>query len=358
MVKGTILLKEDDVSDKALGALRNALKDVSFIESVEERRGSESAGISWDWQVRLRLLDQEVTLLVEVKKSGEPRFARDAVNQLLRFQRTLPESYGVFAAPWISSVAASICQEAGVGYVDLAGNCRLIFGTVHIERTGKPNPLAEKRDLRSLYSPKASRILRVLLHDPRRAWKLQALADEAEVSLGQAHKVKSLLANREWLRQDTEGIVLSKPSELLAEWASNYSHRKSKAHLYYTQETPPKAEEGLAAACSSLGLRYALTAFSAAARYAPFVRYQRVYAYVEEGRLDELVQSLRLKEVPSGANLVFQIPYDDGVWYGMRELAGMQVTSNIQTYLDLQSMHERGEEAARFLLEQEIKPRW
>jgi len=101
-----------------------------------------------------------------------------------------------------------------------------------------------------------------------------------------------------------------------------------------------------------------LAAFSAAARHAPFVRYQRAYAYVQEGRMEELVKSLHLKEVPSGANLTLWIPYDAGVWYGAKEIASANVTSSIQTYLDLQSMHERGDEAARFLLEQEIKPQW
>ncbi len=358
MVKGAILVKENDLENKALEALRNALKDVSFVEPVEERRGLQTAGVDWNRQVRFRLPDQEIVLLVEVKDSGEPRFARNAVNQLLRLQRASSSAYGVLIAPWISPAAASICQEAGVGYVDLAGNCRLTFGTIHVERTGKPNPFTTKRDLRSLYSPKASRILRVLLDNPRRAWKLQALADEAEVSLGQAHKVKSLLVDREWLRQDATGMVLSKPAELLAEWASSYSHRSNQSHPYYILETPGKTEESLAAVCSRLGVRYALAAFSAAARYAPFVRYQRVYAYVEEGRLDELAQSLSLKEVSSGANLVLWIPYDDGVWYRTRAFADAQVTSGIQAYLDLQSMHERGAEAARFLLEQEIQPQW
>ncbi|WP_423222238.1 type IV toxin-antitoxin system AbiEi family antitoxin [Candidatus Amarolinea aalborgensis] len=351
-------MKANDQEDKALEALRNIIKDVSFIESVEERPGLQTADVGWNRQMQFRLADQEVILLVEVMNSGEPRFARNAVNQLLRLQRASPSAYGVLIAPWISPAAASICQEAGVGYVDLAGNCRLTFGTIHVERSGKPNPFTTKRDLRSLYSPKASRILRVLLDDPRRAWKLQALADEAGVSLGQTHKVKSLLLDREWLRSDTQGIALSKPAELLAEWASNYSLRNNKSRLYYTQETVGKAEEGLAAACSSIGLRYALAAFSAASRYAPFVRYQRAHAYVEEDCLDELVQSLHLKEAPSGANLVLWIPYDDGIWYGTRVFAEAQVTSDIQTYLDLQSMHERGTEAARFLLEQEIKPRW
>ena len=39
------------------------------------------------------------------------------------------------------------------------------------------------------------------------------------------------------------------------------------------------------------------------------------------------------------------------------EIAGANVTSAIQTYLDLHSMHERGDEAHVFL-EQEITPRW
>ena len=262
-------MKGDDLEIKAIEALRDVLKDVSFVESVEESREAESAGVHWDWQVQLRVLDQEVTLLVEVKNSGEPRFARDAVNQLLRSQRALPGSYGILIAPWVSPAAASICQEAGVGYVDLAGNCRLAFGTVHIERTGKPNPFATKRDLRSLYSPKASRILRVLLNDPRRPWKLQTLADEAEVSLGQAHKVKSLLADREWLRQEAEGILLSNPSELLAEWVSSYSHRKNETHPHYIPETPGKTEENLTAVCLRLGIRHALAAFSAAPAMRP-----------------------------------------------------------------------------------------
>lgn len=351
-------MKKHDLESRAIEALRNVLKAIPFAELIDEAREPYSAGPCWDWQIRLRLPDQETRLLVELKSIGEPRLVRDAVNQLLRCQDTLPGSYGVLVAPWISPAAAQICQEAGVGYVDLAGNCRLTFGTVYIERSGHLNPFVEKRDLRSLYSPKASRILRVLLHAPRRPWKLQTLADEAQVSLGQAHKVKNLLADREWLRTDAEGIMLSNPAELFAEWAKNYSHRKNKPYPYYIMETPGKAEEGLTATCSRLGIRYALAAFSAAARHAPFVRYQRAYAYLEEGRLEELVRSLHLKEAPSGANLILWIPYDDGVWYGTEALAGTEVTSDIQTYLDLQSMHERGDEAARFLLEQKIKPRW
>ncbi len=66
-------MKEQDLEHKAIEALRNVLKDVSFVELVEERPASESAGVRWDWQIRLRSPDQEIVLLVEVKSIGEPR---------------------------------------------------------------------------------------------------------------------------------------------------------------------------------------------------------------------------------------------------------------------------------------------
>ena len=161
--------------------------------------------------------------------------------------------------------------------------------------------------MRSLYSPKASRIFRVLLNDPRRPWKLQTLADEAEVSLGQAHKVKSLLADREQLRQDTEGILLSNPSELLAEWVSSYSHRKNETHLHYIPETPGKTEENLTAVCLRLGIRHALAAFSAHALCA--LRPLSTRLCLRAGRANRgSGPSLQLKEAPTGTNLVLWIP--------------------------------------------------
>ena len=123
--------------------------------------------------------------------------------------------YGVFMAPYISSQSAAICEKAGIGYADLAGNCRLVFGQVYIERRDWPNPSIVKRELRSLFTPKASRILSVLLIDPKRSWKVLDLAREARVSLGQASNVKKLLEAREWVERSTKGLRLSHPEEVL-----------------------------------------------------------------------------------------------------------------------------------------------
>jgi hypothetical protein len=296
-------------------------------------------------------------VLVEVKTSGQPRIVREAVNQLLQFQSKVPKAYGVLIAPYISPQSAQLCTENGIGYVDLAGNCRLSFRRLYVEREGKPNPVPRRRDLRSLYSPRTTRVLRVLLLNPKKIWKLQPLAQEAGVSLGQVYNVKRLLADREWIRTDEEGLRLVEPGTLLAEWSQNYTYRRNAARDFYSLDGPPEIESKLAIACRDEGIQYALTGFPAAARLAPMVRYQRVTAYVKGGP-DDLVKSLGLKQVASGANVTLLSPYDDGVFYGATDVNGIQIVSPVQAYLDLIGFRGRGEEAATFLLEQVIQRQW
>ncbi len=113
--------------------------------------------------------------------------------QLLNLKSENPDAYGVFIAPYISETTAELCKKNGIGYVDLAGNRWLNFDPVFIEIKGNPNRFSEKRDLKSLFNPKAERILRVLLCKPRRLWLTEELAKSAKVSLGQVSNVRKLL---------------------------------------------------------------------------------------------------------------------------------------------------------------------
>lgn len=60
----------------------------------------------------------------------------------------------------------------------------------------------------------------------------------------------------------------------------------------------------------------------------------------------------------SGPNVTLLEPYDEGVLYGMQEIDGTNVVSDIQLYLDLKSYKGRGEEAAEFLYEQQLRKLW
>jgi hypothetical protein len=198
-------------------------------------------------------------------------------------------------------------------------------------------------------------VLRVLLNNPKRIWKVKDLADEAGVSLGQISNVKKLLDDREWLKIESDGFSLDQPEKLISEWAENYRFRKNQVRDFYSMKDITEIEDALANLCWRKGIKYALTRFSGAARLAPAVRYKRAFVYIEES--EEAIDSqLDLKKVTSGANVTLLTPYDEGVFYKNREIDGISVASPVQIYLDLIGFRGRGEEAANAILEEIIHP--
>jgi len=359
MLKGAFIMKitEKDMIVKAQKAIRSCLEDVPFVRilSVEQEP-------RWDMGrpdliVNIEISGTELLLVIETKSSGQPRIARDAVNQILRYVNRRLNCYGIFAAPFVSKQSSEICKEGGIGYLDLAGNCYLSFGSIHIEREGKPNLYKRKNYLRSLYYPKAERILRVLLTNPNREWKIQELAKESNTSIGQVANVKKLLADHEWINTKYGRLSLSDPETLLSEWSTKYNFKRNTLKHYYSLKKVPDIEYDLSDYCKYKNIKYAFTAFSGAARYSPYVKYQRVMAYIQESELD-FEHALNLKTVQSGANLTLIIPYDEGVFYKSKEIDNCFVAAPIQIFLDLINMKNRGEEAADFLFEQVIKSTW
>ncbi len=354
-------VKEKGLEREAAERLTAALRDVPFLPPAGIRPETTRSDSRIDFILTLRssLIDRR--LVCEVKSSGQPRMAREACLNLLDYVRSDKRNYPMFIAPYISPSAAAICEQYKVGYFDLAGNCRLTFDQVYIRREGFPNPSVQKRDLRSLYSPKAERVLRVLLTAGKRNWRMQELADEGNVSLGQAANVKKLLSDREWIDAKAGGVRLRSLDDavlpMLTEWAENYRMERSTASEYYSLKPIPQTEAELASASLGVNARIAFSGFSGAARFAPAVRYQRVTAYVV-GDQTALANRLGLKLVSSGANVTLIEPYDEGVLYGAKEVEGAPVVSPVQLYIDLTQTKGRGEEAASAIMEEVIKPQW
>ena len=83
----------------------------------------------------------------------------------------------------------------------------------------------------------------------------------------------------------------------------------------------------------------------------------RLFSYID-GSIEDIAAALQLKKVESGANVTLLQPYDDGVFYGLRNIGGTNVVSDIQLYLDLKAYKGRGEDAAQAIFEKRIKPKW
>ena len=350
-------MREREVLGQGEDAIRACLDRVPFLKIREIKIAPVMQGRRPDYVALVESPSGRYNLVVEAKSSGQPRIARQAIDQLRAYSQLLPNPYPVLLAPYIAASTAKLLEQEGVGYIDLAGNCRLSFAQVFIEQRGNENPYAEKRELRSLYSPKSERILRVLLSSRQCSWKVEELSREADVSLGLVSKVRKLLADREWLDPRSSGTRLLLPELVLNDWAREYRFGKHRSISFYSFASGTEAEESVAHAAERCGVRIALTGFSAAVRYAPAVRYQRSMIFCQADPL-RIAQELDLKQVPSGANLTLIQPYDEGVFYAVQERDGIQVVSPIQTYLDLISQAARGEEAAEALLEGVIRESW
>lgn len=303
-------------------------------------------------------------LACEVKGQLQPRQARTAVLEIKDYLAALgdPTAYPILLAPYISPDSAEICRQAGVGYADFSGNCHLVFGTVFIERSGAANPKTEKRGLRSLFSPKAARILRCLLREPGRIWRVAELADSTGTSLGQVSNVRKALLDREWAVAASDGLKLIRPPDaLLDAWRDAYEKRGDNRARYYTILHGDALERQIKAALNAAGQgEHALLAsFSAAQWLAPFARYPSQVFYADETGESILREWLKLEPVNKGENVIIERPADEGLLADRIEAApGVWSTGLVQTYLDLHAAGERGTEAALHLRQTRIAPLW
>lgn len=301
------------------------------------------------------------TLVFEVKSTGQPRFARMAVNQLKEMVSKNSNYYGVFASPFISEESRKICQENKIGFIDLGGNCFFKFDNVYLSIEGKPNLFPNTRPLKTLFYSKSSRALRVLLCNPRQNWFVKDLSKEADISIGQAFLVKKKLLEEEFIEKfqidEQKKFKLIKPDKLLGEWEKNYSYKKNNIRNYYSLDDTKTIESNIANYCNAKKIKYAFTLTSGASLVAPFLRYNRVFIYIL-GNIETFAKDLNFKEVSSGSNISILQPYDEGVFYNLQVIDRAKVVSDIQLYLDLISYKERGEEAAKFLFEQRISKSW
>ena len=262
MLKRPKTVKINQFKSKAKNAVLECFQDIPFLTIKGVELEPSFVDIRPDIRITLRVKDDVKYVIGEAKNSGEPRYARQAVNQLLRFFESKPDAYGVFVAPYISPQAEAICSEAGIGTIDLAGNCNISFGTIYIRKGGNPNPFTRKRYLRSLYTPKAERVLRVLLNSGPKEWKTEELAADAEVSLGQVANVKKLLLSQEWMASKTVGFSLTEPMALLEDWSGNYKFQRNQAQNYYSMLSNAEVEYRIGEVCRERDIPYGLTGFS------------------------------------------------------------------------------------------------
>ncbi len=342
------MLKSAEIRRQVAQRLRELLPKA---KAWEENADVSIAGQRADLTVKFRLGEQEHALVVELSSLGQPRQIRAAVTRLAEIRRELPGSYPVAAAVYIGPQSARILKSNNLGYVDLSGNCYLALENVLIEKEGKRNVRPSTRPLRSLFAPRATRVVRVLLVDPARGWRLEELARAAGVSLGHAHNVVKRLEELAWVaRDEDQRFRLGKPADLLESWADSYTYRANEIASYVAPERVTRRYMAeLARVATGEGRRYAFTLNAGVSLVAPNLRVPVVHCYLE-GDPAPVAKALGLRpSAEADGALHLLAPYDPGVFHGALEKGGLKVVCLPQLYADLLHYERRGRDQAEHL---------
>jgi hypothetical protein len=362
------------LEDKVIRAFVQALPDLlPGCKALKLRERPQVGSVVPDLVFRAKVGDTEKTFICEAKPRGEPRYVMEALGLFSLAAKSLPEAYPLFISPTISEEGKALCRKAGVGFITLRGEAFLQFDSVYVDREyGAPSfPTAKARNVAGLlkeagepqkirklpipFSPKAARVLRALLENPKESWTVARLANEAHVALRMVSLAVNWLSDKLLVTKERGAIKLAKPKELLDLWAERYKFREmNRAAGYYSPDRNfEEFKDRLRKLPEDQKGRYALTVYGGAALVAPYLRWNVNYVYIK-GDVKEWADALELKPVESGANMFLTAPFDDFIFYKTQKKDGITATSNIQLYLDLFNFNDRAREQAEVIYKSKI----
>ena len=330
---------------------RDILKQVS--QQLEKISGMQPHGIKKpDRGVDLVLRVGDKTLVIEVKTSTHAGAIADAAKQVAAAARQMsPKAIGVVAVPFMGELGRQICRDAGVGFIDLSGNADIKAPPLVLHIEGQPNKFIPRGRPSSVFAPKSSRITRLLLLDPQRWWSQNQLVEEGDLDRGYVSRICKRMESQQLIERNSDRALRPRdPNLLLDAWEDHYQFDQHE--IIHGHVSARSGEELVHRVCQSLKEHhhnYAVTGLAAAWLLAPFANYRLATVYVDHTPTEAFFKDLKCRREERGANLWLIHPNDEGVFHGGQDIQDISCVSAIQTFIDLQSMPERAEEAASHL---------
>ena len=325
---------------------RQAQKLLRSWLSPKLRIAAEEAGA--DLVVR----DGQATLVVEMKRLGEPGWLGGAIEQVRAAARKIGRTaVPVVAVPFMGESGRKLCQDAGVSWFDLSGNAHIEAPGLRIHVEGKPNVFKRSGRPSTVFAPKSSRIVRTLLLDPEVRFSQRELAQRTGLDEGFTSRVVRKLEADRMVERGPDGTVrIVNPGAVLEAWRDTYDfskHRTVAGHV--TARSGDELVVAVGAALRGKKLDHAVTGLASAWLLTKFANFRLATIFVPEEPPATLLSAIGFRREERGANLWFTIPNDEGVLTGATDRDGVRCVHPIQTYLDLKGHPERAAEAAEEL---------
>ena len=302
----------------------------------------------------------QARLAVEVRASLYPRDAYALSSELgsLRLSPPVPKGRiptiddvdGVLVlSRFLTERTRMMLEKLGFSYADATGNLRIATRVppLFIEVSGaEANPWAEDRPLRSVRGPASARVVRALL-DFRPPYPLRLLAELAELPLGSASRVVSLLVREALVKRTGRGRIEGVDWKgLLRRWSQDYSLLEANRSKFFLEPRGPKALE---AHLRELEGPYAVTGSLAASRRAEVAPAALAAVYVRD--IDKAARRLGLRTAPSGGNVVLLEPRADVAFERAWDQDGITYAALTHVAVDLMTSPGRGPAEAEALIE-------
>lgn len=298
----------------------------------------------------LRAAGITTPLLIEVKRRVNAASARLILEQTKRNSSGLPV---LVVAGETTAEAREILSTAEVGVVDSDGNAHVELPGVVIHVDGRPT--ATHRRTPARLSGKAGVIAQTLLAQRERSWKVTDLANEAQVSVGLAHRVLARLEGEGVVRAEGAGPGRTRhvenPAALLDLWAEEQRDRPLRSRAFLLAQTTRQTMDALDAGLQTAAIDHALTGPAGASLLAPFVTAVQVVEVwaAATAAPERLCGAVGAELVDAGHNLIFLQAKDDTPLLLRQRVEGRWVANPFRLYVDLLHAPQRGREQAEHL---------
>lgn len=321
---------------------------------VSRPKAKDAAGA--DFVVHLELRGVSLLLRGEWVSTASTALIKNGLARVLEVPATDPMMVPLLVAPRLTESQQRLVSEAGVAFVDLAGNAHIEADGVYVSKVAARRPAPMKSTAPNPFSDKASMVARQLMvaRDPA---GIRELSSQIGLTPGYVSKVVSKLESLGYLSRDSDHkVTVRDRKSLLQDWAVSYDFTKSgPAGFFCRSRSAVDIIERLRGLSPQGG--YGLTAQAGAYLVAPHSAFDRVDVYSAHAAMtDRLISRLRLERVDRGANVIVWSPYyKHSVFFGSRDIEGIWVVSDIQLYLDLFKYPLRGPEQAQHLYDSRLR---
>jgi hypothetical protein len=305
---------DEGLIDRAISLLRSILPAEW---QVERQAPLQAEGRADDALLVLRISSQHVQrILVEGRRTFAPRDVDTILGRRLAvIRQATGELPMLVVAPWLSERSRRRLTEAGLNYLDLTGNMRIVITNpaLFIERTSTTGPPRTQRSAPALRGPKAGRVVR-LLADVAPPYGVLELAAASGVTPGYMSRLVDMLDREALVERTRRGGVTSVDwAELLRRRADSYSVLETNAVTRYV--CPNGAAFALEAA-RDLHLPKVWLTGSFAAEQIVKVAAPTLLLLYATGGIEELVRVADMLPADEGANVMILSPYDSVVTEG------------------------------------------